>query len=37
VCAACLRDAVSHLDALTGREALPDVLDVVFSRFCVGK
>ncbi len=35
--AADLRDAVVALDELIGRVAPDDVLDVVFSRFCIGK
>lgn len=35
--AADLRDAVAALDELIGRVAPDDVLDVVFSRFCIGK
>lgn len=32
-----LRLAISALDLLTGRSAVEDMLDVVFSRFCLGK
>ncbi len=37
VVAAGLRSAIGFLDELTGREVVPDVLDEIFSRFCVGK
>ena len=32
-----IREAISRLDCLTGREAVPEVLDAIFSHFCVGK
>lgn len=32
-----LRDARSELDAVTGRSGIEDVLDALFSRFCLGK
>lgn len=32
-----IRDAVSHLDAVVGLEFGDDVLDLVFSQFCIGK
>ncbi len=32
-----LRDALLHLGIITGETTTEDVLDVVFSRFCVGK
>ncbi|MEK7812759.1 MAG: tRNA uridine-5-carboxymethylaminomethyl(34) synthesis GTPase MnmE [Candidatus Desantisbacteria bacterium] len=32
-----LRDALFHLSIITGETTSEDVLDVVFSRFCVGK
>ncbi|MFZ2620069.1 MAG: tRNA uridine-5-carboxymethylaminomethyl(34) synthesis GTPase MnmE [Alphaproteobacteria bacterium] len=32
-----LRDAASHIGLITGRTTNEDVLDVVFSTFCVGK
>jgi tRNA modification GTPase len=32
-----LRSALSRIDELTGRETVPDVLDEIFSRFCIGK
>jgi tRNA modification GTPase len=37
VVASALRSAIRNLDELTGREVVPDVLDAIFSRFCVGK
>ena len=35
--ASCLRSALSALGAVTGEEANPDMLDEIFSRFCIGK
>ena len=32
-----IRSALSRIDELTGRETVPDVLDEIFSRFCIGK
>ena len=32
-----LRDATEALGAITGRDAADDLLDAVFSRFCIGK
>ena len=32
-----VRDALHHLGAITGRDVDADVLDRIFSRFCVGK
>jgi tRNA modification GTPase len=32
-----LRQALAALDRLSGRQGTEDVLDVVFSRFCLGK
>ncbi len=32
-----IRTALSRLDELTGREAVPELLDAIFGRFCVGK
>ena len=32
-----VRDALHHLGAITGRDRDADVLDRIFSRFCVGK
>lgn len=37
ILAAELRSALGHVDALTGRDAVPEVLDEIFSRFCIGK
>ncbi|MCB1475344.1 MAG: tRNA uridine-5-carboxymethylaminomethyl(34) synthesis GTPase MnmE [Rhodobiaceae bacterium] len=33
----CLRAATDELDVLLGRIGVEDVLDVIFSRFCIGK
>lgn len=35
--AAALRAAQAELGRMTGRTADPDILDIVFSRFCIGK
>ena len=35
--ASCLHSALSSLGAVTGEEANPDMLDEIFSRFCIGK
>jgi tRNA modification GTPase len=35
--AECLRQARSAFDRLTGRAGVEDVLDALFSRFCLGK
>ncbi|MDX9982456.1 MAG: tRNA uridine-5-carboxymethylaminomethyl(34) synthesis GTPase MnmE, partial [Lentisphaeria bacterium] len=35
--AAALRAAQTELGRMTGRTADPDILDIVFSRFCIGK
>jgi len=32
-----LREALESLEAILGRGAGPDVLDIIFSRFCIGK
>jgi tRNA modification GTPase len=32
-----LKDALSYLEELLGRRVLPDVLDEIFSKFCIGK
>jgi len=32
-----LRDALAHLGAITGETTAEDVLDAIFSRFCIGK
>ena len=32
-----LRDAAEALGTITGRDAADDLLDAVFSRFCIGK
>lgn len=32
-----LRDAVSALGKITGRTFVPDVLDAIFAKFCIGK
>lgn len=32
-----LRNAVASLGAITGEEIIPDLLDQIFSRFCIGK
>jgi tRNA modification GTPase len=32
-----IREAIRHVDGLTGRDVVPEVLDQIFSRFCVGK
>ncbi|MBC8522817.1 50S ribosome-binding GTPase [PVC group bacterium] len=37
LCAACLRDTLQSLGKITGRISPDDVLDHVFSSFCVGK
>lgn len=37
VIAECLRDARAAFDRLTGRAGVEDVLDALFSRFCLGK
>ena len=37
VIAECLRDARGAFDRLTGRAGVEDVLDALFSRFCLGK
>lgn len=33
----CIENAVDHLLELTGKRATQEVVDQVFSRFCVGK
>ena len=35
--AAQLKNAISSIDEMTGREVVPDLLDEIFSRFCIGK
>ncbi len=35
--ASCLHSAVCSLGAVTGENADPDILDEIFSRFCIGK
>jgi tRNA modification GTPase len=37
IAAELLRQALAALDRLTGRASTEDVLDAVFSRFCLGK
>ena len=32
-----LRDAVSHLDQILGLTSVDEILDNIFSKFCVGK
>jgi len=32
-----LRSAVDHLSEITGETVKPDILDAIFSRFCIGK
>ena len=32
-----LREALDHVGRITGRTVEPDVLDTIFSRFCIGK
>ena len=32
-----LKDAVNHLDSITGRNIDQDLLDRIFSEFCIGK
>jgi tRNA modification GTPase len=32
-----IRLATAHIDAITGREVGPEVLDEIFARFCIGK
>lgn len=36
-CATDLNEAMHHLGLVTGRDAAEDLIDAVFSRFCVGK
>ncbi|MCI6287553.1 MAG: tRNA uridine-5-carboxymethylaminomethyl(34) synthesis GTPase MnmE, partial [Lentisphaeria bacterium] len=33
----CIREALAALGTVTGEEIAPDVLDEIFSRFCIGK
>ena len=35
--AACMRGALASLGSITGEEISPDMLDEIFSRFCIGK
>ncbi len=35
--AACMRGALAALGSITGEEISPDMLDEIFSRFCIGK
>ncbi|OQA83605.1 MAG: tRNA modification GTPase MnmE [Lentisphaerae bacterium ADurb.Bin242] len=35
--AACMRGALAALGSITGEEVSPDMLDEIFSRFCIGK
>jgi tRNA modification GTPase len=35
--AAAMRAAIASLGQITGQTADPDVLDTIFSRFCIGK
>lgn len=35
--AVCLRSAIMSLGKITGKTATPDVLDAIFSKFCIGK
>lgn len=37
ILAAEIRSGLSRIDELTGRETVPDVLDEIFSSFCIGK
>jgi tRNA modification GTPase len=37
ILAAEIRSSLAHIDELTGRETVPDVLDEIFSSFCIGK
>jgi len=32
-----LKDALRHLEEVTGESTPEDVLDLIFSRFCLGK
>ena len=35
--ASCVHEAIEHIASLTGRRCTNDILDNIFSRFCVGK
>ena len=37
ILAAEIRSSLASIDELTGRETVPDVLDEIFSSFCIGK
>jgi tRNA modification GTPase len=37
LCAFHLRSALTHLGAITGKTNIEDILDIIFSKFCIGK
>lgn len=37
ICACCLRGALEHLGLMTGRTYTDELLDSIFTRFCIGK
>jgi len=37
VAAECVREVRMHFDRITGRAGVEDMLDALFSRFCIGK
>ena len=37
LCAVHIREAVSALGQITGKVLIPDVLDAIFAKFCLGK